>query len=217
MAGQPTTALCSEEQIQSMVRNIFGELFEAEQSGSSSQQHSSVASEINQRFRLPRNAVSQPTTSSSSGSIAGQSSSQGVAQPVLRNVPQALRAAVPSFNAHINYGNPSFARTGPIRPQQSQNRRTSYRRNDRTSASLSSSSERNETFMKDVCLLPQACNKVPRRDAKTKLQNEGCFVDAFIFDKRWDEPTLRLKILALFSNMLDSENRYGYYTQSSHI
>ena len=63
--------------------------------------------------------------------------------------------------------------------------------------------------MKDICLLPQTCKKIPRREAKTKLQNEGCFVDAFIFDKRWDEPTLRLKMLVLFSNMLDSENRYG--------
>ena len=71
MAGQPT-ALCSEEQIQSMVQNIFREPFKAEQSGSSSLQHSSVASEINQRFRLPRNAVPQPTTTSPSGSIAGQ-------------------------------------------------------------------------------------------------------------------------------------------------
>ena len=57
MVEPPTTTICSEEQIQSMVRNIFGELFEAERSGSSSRQHSSVASEISQRFRLPRHGV----------------------------------------------------------------------------------------------------------------------------------------------------------------
>ena len=227
MAEQPTGAF-SKAQIQSVVRSIFGELFVAEQSGSNSRQHSSVTSEINERFRLPRNAAPQPQnvltiptqqsqsgTASSSGSI-GQSSGQSVPQHV--NVPHTLSAAVPSFNAQINFGNPSLiARSGPVRPQRSQNRRSSYYRRDRaTSASQSSNSERNEVFMKDVCLLPQACNKVPRRKAKTKLQNEGCFVDAFVFDKRWDEPTLRLKILSLslFSNMLDGENRYNYkYTE----
>jgi hypothetical protein len=226
MAEQPTGA-CSEAQIQSVVRSIFGELFVTEQSGSNSRQHSSVTSEINERFRLPRNAAPQPQTiltqqiqsgtANSSGSIgqsSGQSSGQSIPQPV--NVPHTLSAAVPSFNAQINYGNPSLiARSVPVRPQRSQNRRSSYyRRNRATSASQSSNSERNEVFMKDVCLLPQACNKVPRCEAKTKLQNEGCFVDAFVFYKRWDEPTLWLKILSLFSNMLDGKNRYNYNTQS---
>jgi hypothetical protein len=59
MAEQPTGA-CSETQIQSVVRSIFGELFVAEQSGSNSRQHSSVTSEINERFHLPRNAAPQP-------------------------------------------------------------------------------------------------------------------------------------------------------------
>ena len=59
MAERQGNSSCSEEKIQSMVFNIFGELLEArhsQQTGNSSGQHISVASEINQRFRLPRTA-----------------------------------------------------------------------------------------------------------------------------------------------------------------
>lgn len=122
MAEPPPTALCSEEQIQSMVRNLFGELLEAEQRGCSSRQHSSVVSEINRRFRLPRNGnnVSSSTVSVPAASSNGESSGQSV--PAV-NVPQEMSRAVPSFNPQINY-NSNFARSGPVRPRRSQNRRT---------------------------------------------------------------------------------------------
>lgn len=184
-----------------MVRNIFGELLEAEQSGSSSRQHSSVASEINRAFRLPRNGIN----ARSSGSV-DVSSGQSVPQPPAVNVPQEIiSGAVPSFNPQLINYNSNFTRSGPVRPRRSQNRRTDTSYWRATSAPQPSRSERNFC----VCLLPQTCKKIPRREAKTKLQNEGCFVDVFTFDKRWDDPTLRLKMLVLFSNMLDSENTYG--------
>ena len=125
MAELPTQGLCFEEQIQSMVRNTFGELLEAEQGGFSSRQHSSVASEINRAFRLPRNGINVRSSSS-----VDVSSGQSVPQPPAVNVPQKIiSGAVPSFNLQINY-NSNFARYGPVRPRRSQNRRTgtSYRR-----------------------------------------------------------------------------------------
>ena len=224
MAERQGTSSCSEEQIQSMVRNIFGELLEAgqsQQTGNSSGQHTSVASEINQRFRLPRNVrqtqnvnliPTRPSVNTITDSNFSPSDSRQCSPPAL-NMPHTLSAAVPSFNANLNYGNlnrPNVARSGPVRPRRSENRRHSVcRRNERGSNSQSSStSERNEIFMKDVCVLPQGCDKIPRREAKAKLQREGCYVDAFMFDKRWDEQTLRMKILPLFASVLDSEKRY---------
>ena len=106
MVELPTQGLCSEEQIQSMVRNIFGELLEAEQSGSSSRQHSSVTSEINQAFCLPRNGIDARSSSS-----VDVSSDQSVRQPPAVIVPQEIiSGAVPSFNPQINY-NSNFARS----------------------------------------------------------------------------------------------------------
>lgn len=203
MADRPASASCSEEQIQSVVRNIFGELFEAEQHGHSSGQHDSVASEINQRFRLPRNNINVSQNAiSNSIPTRPASSNEWIPPP---SVPQPLSAAVPLFNPQVNYGNNlNTGRSGPVRP-----RRSGTRRRSRTeSATSQSSSERNEMFLKDVCLLPTAtCEKVPRREVKAKLQKDGFYVDAFTFDKRWDEQTLRNKMLLLFSNVLHNGTR----------
>ena len=55
-------------------------------------------------------------------------------------------------------------------------------------------------FLKDVCLLPSpSYNKVPRREAKLELQKHSLYIDAFTFDKRWDEKVLREKMWQLFS------------------
>lgn len=42
-------------------------------------------------------------------------------------------------------------------------------------------------------------NKVPRREAKLELQKRSLYIDAFTFDKRWDEKVLREKVWQLFS------------------
>ena len=205
-SGSAGGSACSEERIQSLVRNIFGELFAAEEHGQSSGQHNSVTSEINQRFRLPRNSVpsrdstgrpNQPSRSQLNDTSTPTTPSLPAQAP-----PVALAATVPLFNAHLNYGN--APRFGPIRPRRNEARRRP-RRSDTTTPRPS---DRNEVFLKDVCLLPSAsCEKVPRRDAKAKLQKDGYYVDAFTFDKRWDEDTLINKMLGLFPNVLSSTTR----------
>ena len=121
-----TNTLCSEEQIQSMVRDIFGQLLEAEQSGQGSGQHSSVASKINQRFCLPRNmsthqaepqAVNRAVSAVNNVNMPIQSgpdrSTSRSSLPI--NMPLLQTLSVPSYNPQLNYGN--FSRSGPIRPR----------------------------------------------------------------------------------------------------
>ena len=76
-------------------------------------------------------------------------------------------------------------------------------------SSQPSSSDRNELFLKDVYLLPRPMyDRVPRREAKANLQKEGFCIDAFTFDKRWDEQTLRDKMAMLFCKILKDLTRY---------
>lgn len=205
MAGeQGNRTSCSEDEIQSMVRGIFGQLFERRQS-TQSMQHGTISSELNQAFRLPRNI----NTSNTSTTIAVEGEpGPGPSQPV--SLPQqSLTLSVPSFNSQLNYGNVNMGRrSGPIRPRRSGTRRRSNMQGNGCS-SQPSSSDRNELFLKDVYLLPRPTyDRVPRREAKANLQKEGFCVDAYTFDKRWDEQTLRDKMAMLFRKILKDVTRY---------
>jgi hypothetical protein len=75
-------------------------------------------------------------------------------------------------------------------------------------AKTSSASDKNEYFLKDVCLLPSPTyTRVPRREYKVDLQRRVLYIDAYSFDKRWDERTVRQNILLLFSVKLTDEAR----------
>ncbi|CAB4011610.1 Hypothetical predicted protein [Paramuricea clavata] len=93
MAGeQGNRTSCSEDEIQSMVRGIFGQLFEGRQL-TQSMQHGTISSGINQAFHLPRNI----NTSNTSTTIAVEGEpGPGPSQPV--SLPQqSLTLSVPSI------------------------------------------------------------------------------------------------------------------------
>lgn len=213
MAEQPRNLSCSEEQIQSMVRGILGEMLQSEQSVQPVvQQFDSVEREINQRFRLPRNNVDNANElrASSSDAVSNattQSHSTHVSNSMTVSAP--CQTGVP-FNPMVNYG--FQPRPGPIRPRRSGSRRlqplNQRQKSQSDGGNVSSLTDRNAMFLKDVCLLPNAtCDKVPRREVKAQLQNDGFYIDAFTFDKKWDEKILREKIMQLFSTVLKSETR----------
>ena len=109
MAEQPRNLSCSEEQIQSMVRGILGEMLQSEQRQSVQpvvQQFDSVEREINQRFRLPWNNVDNANElrASSSDAVSNattQSHSTHVSNSMTVSAP--CQTGVP-FNPMVNYG-----------------------------------------------------------------------------------------------------------------
>jgi hypothetical protein len=79
-------------------------------------------------------------------------------------------------------------------------------------SSQPSSSDRNELFLNDVYLLPRPTyDRVRRREAKANLQKEGFCIDAFTFDKRWDEQTLCDKMAMLFRKIFKDVTRYWIF------
>lgn len=177
MAEQPRNLSCSEEQIQSMVRGILGEMLQSEQRQSVQpvvQQFDSVEREINQRFRLPRNNVDNANElrASSSDAVSNattQSHSTHVSNSMTVSAP--CQTGVP-FNPMVNYG--LQPRPGPIRPRRSGSRRrqplNQRQKSQSDGGNVSSLTDRNAMFLKDVCLLPNAtCDKVPRRNCKTTV------------------------------------------------
>ncbi|XP_028402076.1 uncharacterized protein LOC114525067 [Dendronephthya gigantea] len=207
MAAEHGNRACSENQIQSVVRGILGQLFQ--ERPSPSVQHATVNSEINRAFRLPRNSNTSPLTVEGEPQTGPSEPSQPVSLPQ-----QPL--SVPSFNSHLNYGNVMGRRPGPIRPRRSGNRRHSaVQSNNRCSSTQSSSSDRNELFLKDVYLLPRPTyDRVPRREAKANLQKEGFCIDAYTFDKRWNEQIIREKMVMLFQNILKDEKSFEFVKSS---
>lgn len=209
MAGEQENVKCSEDEIQTVVRGIFGQLFQGRQT-TQSLQHETVSSELNQAFRLPRNV----NASSMDMAVEGEHELPGPSQAVI--LPQQpLNLPVPPFNSQLNYGNISMSRRSrPLRRGRSgnQGRSNMQVRNNGRSSTQTSSSDRNELFLKDVYLLPSpAYDRVPRREAKSTLQKEGFCIDAYTFDKRWDEKMIREKMAMLFQNILKNESRYLIY------
>ena len=207
----------TEDRIQSLVRGIVGEFFNSPENGNDQgaqgQEFTSIQSEINQRFRLPRGRTAvgisdhdTNTPSKSGNRTNGLIQSSVAIQPIN---PGSQPRPEP-FNAITNYavlqqqGTPG---PGPTRQRGRCRVRNSClypRRRQGSSASSRSNnkptSDRNELFLKDVCLLPSpSYNKVPRREAKLELQKRSLYIDAFTFDKRWDEKVLREKMWQLFS------------------
>ena len=137
--------------------------------------------------------------------LAGNSPLSSTAMPI-QPTNSELQAGPEPFNALTNYGQlqqQAKPGPGPTRQRgrsQVRNSCLNFRCHQRSSASnrrnSTPASERNELFLKDMCLLPSSSfNKVPRREAKLDLQK----IDAFTFDKTWDEKMLREKIWHLFS------------------
>ena len=206
----------TEDRIQSLVRGIVGELFDPDNRTNNrpreDRQLGSNEDEINHRFRLPRtsqadnnnvihanlpsprNDVNDPSTSSTSSGI-----------PLQRNNTEER------FNPMLNYGLQQRSGPGPTR-QCGRSRSNARCRanivNLANTAKTSSASDKNEYFLKDVCLLPSPTyTRVPRREYKVDLQRRGLYIDAYSFDKRWDERTVRQNILLLFSAKLTDEAR----------
>ncbi len=204
----------TEDRIQSLVRGIVGEFLSPGNGNDQSiqgQEFQSLGDEINQRFRLPRTAVGisdgHDDTNSPSTSGSGLPLSSITMQPTN---PVSQRRPEP-FNALANYGVLQQQERSNLAPPPTRQRGRSRvrsslysrRRQGSSSSNRSNSkpaSDRNELFLKDVCLLPsRSYNKVPRREAKLDLQKRCLYIDAFTFDKRWNEKMLREKIWLLFS------------------
>ena len=214
----------TEDSIQSLVRGIVGEFFNSPENRNvqdARQNFSSLQDELHHRFRLPRTAVNEipvlndqdNNTPSTLGNrprmLAGNSPLSSIAMPI-QPTNSELQPGPEPFNALTNYGllqQQAKPGPGPTRQRGRSRVRNSclnLRRRQGSSASnrrnSTPASERNELFLKDICLLPsRSFNKVPRREAKLDLQKRALYIDAFTFDKRWDEKMLREKIWHLFS------------------
>ena len=204
----------TEDRIQSLVRGIVGEFFTSNVGSTQreqSQHFSSLDEEINHRFRLPRSSIESPTlTDESTGGLgavvsavtasSNQPNASSTPSPIGMSVPQ-----VPRYNSLINYGSRRQTSSGPG-PRRQSGRNNNRRRSTAPSRpSNARSSDRNEFFLKDVCLLPgPAHRKVPRREAKVQLQKRGLYIDAYTFDKRWNETMLRQNIGKLFKSITES-------------
>ncbi len=192
------------------MRGIFGEFLSSSERNNEAQ-FSAVGDEINNRFRLPRTgAISERSTDRrfNDAAIARGSVSEARSQPVdqlqgSQSSVSKISQHVPSFNPRVNYGNlrrESSSGPGPTRQRGQRCRSNLRRRVNQAHGSVKNTSDRNEFFLKDVCLLPSPSYiKVPRREAKVSLQRNGnWYVDAYTCDKRWDETTIRNKITQLF-------------------
>ena len=187
----------TEDRIQSLVRGIVGEFFTSNVGSTQheqGQQFSSLDEEVNHRFRLPRSSIESPTLTDTSTDDLGavvnavtasrnQPNASSTPSPIGMSVPQ-----VPRYNSLVNYGSRRQTSSGPG-PRRQSGRNSNRHRS--TAPSNARSSDRNECFLKDVCLLPSPAHcKVPRHEAKVQLQKRGLYIDAYTFDKRWEETML---------------------------
>ena len=204
----------TEDRIQSLVRGIVGEFFTSNARSTQreqSQQFSSLDGEVNHRFRLPRSSTESPNLDdASSGCLdaavsavtasSNQPNTSSTPSPIGMNVPR-----VPRYNSLVNYGLRRQTSSGPGPTRQSARNSNRRRFTSPSCPSNARGSDRNEFFLKDVCLLPSpAHHKVPRREAKVQLQKRALYIDAYTFDKRWDETMLRQNIRKLFKSITES-------------
>ena len=209
----------TEDRIQSLVRGIVGELFVPDNRPNNrprvDQQFGVIEEEINHRFRLPRTSPTEnnnaihvnppsPLTPRNDVNIPAVSTSS-----MNYSIPEPRNSSEERFNPMRNYGLQQRSGPGPTRQRGRSRSNTRRRANNVNHANTPKpSSERNEYFLKDVCLLPSPTYaKVPRREYKVHLQRRGLYVDGYCFDKRWDERTIRQNVLQLFAAKLTDEAR----------
>ena len=173
-----------------------------------------IEEEINHRFRLPRTSPTEnnnaihvnspsPLTPRNDVNIAAVSTSS-----MNYSITEPRNSSEERFNPMRNYG--LQQRSGPGQTRQCGHSRSNTRRraNVNHANTPKPSSERNKYFLKDVCMLPSPTYaKVPRREYKVHMQRRGLYVDAYCFDKRWDERTIRQNVLQLFAAKLTDEAR----------
>ena len=149
-----------------------------EESGNS--EFTSVESEVNARFQIPRGVRGRRGSASFS-----------TATSTTRVVPSV------AYNPRQNYS-----------PVQRQVGRWpgGGRRNGHPSRPRAESQP--DFVYKDICLLPDPdWSQVPRGATKGDLVRRGLYIDAFKLDKNWSEARLYSELASLFKEALEQPNR----------
>lgn len=174
-------------------------------SGNSSNRFGSREEEIRNAFSIPRDAASPATvengvdgneasSSSQNTPVAGSSSFQCASFP-------STSRPIPLSTNYSHLRNYSQGK-GKIRKGKQAARSTSTGRFEKGPGSGGQGKQCEPTF-KDVCLLPSPnWGTVPRLKAKANLIEKGLYIDAWSFQKTYQETQLRAAISSLFHERL---------------
>ena len=173
-------------------------------SGNSSNRFGSREEEIRNVFSIPRDAASLATvangidgneasSSSQNTSVAGSSSFQCASFP-------STSRPTPLSTSYSHLRN--YKGKGKIRKGKQAARSTSSCRFEKGAGSGGQGKQCEPTF-KDVCLLPSPnWGTVPRLKGKANLIEKGLYIDAWSFQKTYQEIQLRAAISSLFHERL---------------